>query len=379
MHTVLLVMMAVPLLQQPATDAPKGDPQNGEAVYRQKLCRLCHGDNGEGGFGPDLAGGRGLTFSQFEHTIRKPWGVMLSYTEGQLPDQAVADIYAFLRTKPTVAEPGHWHWPAAAASAPYEQRVYMQVTGCSQCHEPENKFARALLGRNAKDVNFEYFKTQIYNHTDRYPNGRMGNYSTDRLSETNLREIYGFMVEELGLRASITGAIGVKDQQDGKTNYTVTVTNLGMQDRGLTANRMTVFVRVPAGAEFDSASGPGYSGVQPLAALRLHPAIQFATHPNELGLIVRPKPDLSGDVMVWKIPKLVAADKLELSFTLAGAPTLELLRAFEGSTVYWEKPGRNAYGQKLAYRDTRTPDEGDHERIPPPIMPAPTAPSASSR
>ena len=69
------------------------------------------------------------------------------------------------------------------------------------------------LGEHAKEMNFDYFAKMIYNHTEKYPNGGMGNYSRDRLSESNLREIYKFLVEDLGLRASIGGAIAIGDQR----------------------------------------------------------------------------------------------------------------------------------------------------------------------
>ncbi|MGE0406581.1 MAG: cytochrome c [Candidatus Korobacteraceae bacterium] len=369
MHALLIALLFAPLLQQPDAMPPAGDSQSGAAQWRVKFCANCHGRSAEGGFGPDLAGGRGLTWEQFRHTVRKPWGVMLTYTEQQLPDQALADIYAFLKTQQKPAEPGHWHWPAAPASAPYEQRVYMQVAGCSQCHEPENKMARAWLGENAKEVNFEYFKKQIYQHTDKYPNGRMGNFSPDRLSEGNLREIYKFMVEDLGLRASISGALSIGEQQGGNTTYNVAITNRGIKDSGLAAEDVTIFVRVPSGTKVVTHTGNGYKGVQSLSTLGLLPARPQAEHPNEQGAIQRPKSDLSGDVIIWKLPAIGAAEKLTLSFTLAGTPSAALIKAFEGSTVYWEKPGRTAYGQKLAYYDTRTPDKGDHERIVPPRAP----------
>src|SRR5262245_8572793 len=115
----------------PAVSRAQGDPKVGQAAFQGKLCYFCHGQNAEGGFGPDLAGARGLTLDQFRHAIRQPWGVMLAFTEAQLSDEQIAGIYAFLKTKPPVTEPGHWHWPFAPASAPYEQRVYM-MTGCSQ-------------------------------------------------------------------------------------------------------------------------------------------------------------------------------------------------------------------------------------------------------
>src|SRR5262245_46775689 len=98
MQTLLIALMMAPLLQAPTTSAPAGDAQKGERAYRSKLCQDCHGDDGQGGFGPDLAGGRGLTWEQFKHPIRKPWGVMPSWNEMQLPDQAIADIYAFLKS-----------------------------------------------------------------------------------------------------------------------------------------------------------------------------------------------------------------------------------------------------------------------------------------
>lgn len=370
MKTILLIA-ALGAIVTPSLAFAQGDPKIGEATYRGKLCRFCHGEDAEGGFGPDLAGGRGLTLDQFRKAIRNPWGVMVAYDQGQLTDAQVDGIYTWVKSKAPVKEPGHWHWPAAPASAPYGQRVYMQVTGCGQCHEPENKYGRWLLGAKAKDVDFEYFKKTIYNHTSLFPKGNMGNSSPDRLSEGNLREIYKFMVEDLGLRAYMAGTVTVGNQQGGNTSYTLTVSNNGQKDKGLAAEGVTVFARVPSGSKVVTAGGTGYKGVQALATLGLLPAIQTATHPNEQGATVRPKADLSGDVMVWKIPKMAAGDKAALTFTLTGAPTAALLQGFEGTTVHWEKPGRTAFGQKLTYIDTRTPDKGDHERIAPPRPPAP--------
>ncbi|MGE0392338.1 MAG: cytochrome c [Vicinamibacterales bacterium] len=381
----LFVALSV-LSLAPAMAAAQGDPKVGQAAFRGKLCYFCHGENGEGGFGPDLAGARGLTPEQFRQALRKPWGVMLAYTEAQLSDAQIDGIYAFMKSKPPAKELGHWHWPAAVASAPYEQRVYMQITGCGQCHEPENKMGRMWLGEYAKQLNFDLFKKVIYTHTAKWPTqSLMGNYSPDRLSEGNLRAIYKFMVEDLGVRASIgaikTGfnpgnapaPITIAEQSGGNTTYKVTVANRGIKNVGVDAEGLTVFVRVPAGTKVVSGTGPGYKGTQTLASLGLLPALALATHPNEEGATPRPPADTSGDVIVWKLPKLAAAESVDLSFTLAGAPTEELLKAMDGSAVHWEKPGRTAYGKALKYIDTRTPDNGDHERLTPPRLPAPAA------
>ena len=102
------------------------------------MCDNCHGPDAEGDFGPDLAGGRGLTLDQFRRAIRRPWEVMPTFNEDQLSDQGVADVYAFVGTKPRVPEPGEWHWRRAPETAPVGQQLYMNTAGCGQCHEPEN-------------------------------------------------------------------------------------------------------------------------------------------------------------------------------------------------------------------------------------------------
>ena len=93
---------------------------------------------------PRVASGRtslaagDLTLDQFRRAIRRPWEVMPTFNEDQLSDQGVADVYAFVGTKPRVPEPGEWHWRRAPETAPGGQQLYMYTAGCGQCHEPEN-------------------------------------------------------------------------------------------------------------------------------------------------------------------------------------------------------------------------------------------------
>ena len=99
MSTMLFALfLMMPLLQDGSE--PQGDPEAGAVAWRQKFCSNCHGDNAEGGFGPDLSGGRGLTWEQFRRQVREPWGMMLWYTERQLPDRMLADIQAFVKASP---------------------------------------------------------------------------------------------------------------------------------------------------------------------------------------------------------------------------------------------------------------------------------------
>jgi mono/diheme cytochrome c family protein len=356
------LLFVAPVAQ--AQEHPIGDVQRGAAEYVR--CVNCHGPRGEGAFGPDLAG-RDLTWPQFRKAVREPWGIMPTFTETQKSDQALVDIHAYLKSLPPTTTLGEWRWRRAPDTAPLGQRIYMNFAGCGQCHEPENKFGRMWLGERARDVTFEYFKTQIYRHLEKWPRGTMPIYSPDRLPEPALREIYTWMVDELGMRPSIGGALTAGERRGGETAYTLAVSNNGVKDKGLRAERLTIFVRVPPGCRVVAATGAGYAGVTALSTLGLEPALALAPHSHDdSGQVERPKPDLSGDVVVWRVPRLEASERVTVSFTLSGPePGPELLKGFSGSTVHWAEPGRRPAGRppRMVYRDLRIPDEGDHELI----------------
>jgi mono/diheme cytochrome c family protein len=352
-------------------EVPQPDVRQGATEFT--ACVNCHGRQGEGGFGPDLAG-RDLSWVAFKKAVRQPWGIMPAFREQQKSDRALADIRAYLTSLPPTTALGEWHWRRAPEGAPLGQRLYMNFAGCGQCHEPEGKFPRARLGVAGQDVTFDYFKRQIYQHYERWPKGTMPLYSPERLPEPVLRELYGWMVEELGLRPWIAGALALGERRGDKTSYRLTVSNAGQKDKGLAAEGLTVFVRIPNGCSVVSATGAGYEGTMPLARLGLEPALRLAPHPHDdSGTVERPQADLSRDVAVWRLPRIVAAEHITLSLTLAGPePTTELLEGFEGSTIHWSSPGRRPAGSppRLIYRDLRSPDKGDHELIVPPRLTA---------
>jgi mono/diheme cytochrome c family protein len=86
--------------------APKGDAAHGKNIYVADGCWQCHGYQGQGGSGPKLAPNP-LPYEAVFRQLRKPRGTMPIYTHVTTPDQAVADIYAYLQTIPkakTVAD-----------------------------------------------------------------------------------------------------------------------------------------------------------------------------------------------------------------------------------------------------------------------------------
>ncbi len=360
-------LLALLLLATPAAlfaqDAP--DLKNGEAEFQR--CTYCHGDKGEGAFGPDLAG-RGLSLQQFMKAVREPWGVMPSFPARIKSDTALRDIHAYLQSLPKVAKLGSAR--LAPPTAPLGQQLFMNVIGCGQCHEPENKLGRMWLGEHAKQVDFEYFKTQIYRHGEKWPKGTMPDYRPKGAPEVVLREIYKWMVEDLGLRASITGTLSAGERQGDETTYTLAVSNNGVKDVGLDAEGLTIFVRIPEAAKVVKATGRGYDTVMPLATLGLEPMPQLPVRAlDETGRVERPTPDLSRDVAVWRIARLAAGTRETFTLTLTGAPpTAHIVPQFQGSMVYWDNPGRRPAGAPptMVLRDLRLPDKGDAERIAPP-------------
>jgi mono/diheme cytochrome c family protein len=94
----------------PAQDDPNRAVENGRRVYLRTGCYQCHGRESQGSptTGPRL-GPPASAFAAFEAWVRRPRGEMPPYTRAVLSDADLADIYAFLRTRPR---------PAAASRLP---------------------------------------------------------------------------------------------------------------------------------------------------------------------------------------------------------------------------------------------------------------------
>src|ERR1700730_17232475 len=114
MKKMLVALLLLPLAQSAASAQTAGDPAAGKAYWdrvapRAVDCKNCHGANGEGGFGPDLAG-RGLSAAQILRAARQPWGVMPAFVESQVSEKDAADLAAYFGSLPKPAEPGKWRF-----------------------------------------------------------------------------------------------------------------------------------------------------------------------------------------------------------------------------------------------------------------------------
>jgi len=324
MKKVLFALLALPFTQTIA--AAQGDAAAGKAYWdreapRATACRNCHGNNGEGSFGPDLAG-RGLNTAQVMRAVREPWGIMPAFVESQLSEKDAADLAAYFASLQKPAAPGKWRFEVPANASP-GQRTALTV-GCAQCHGPTMNGPRNNMG--AVNENFAYFANLVYNHTTAMTPHRaslgqagtnldMGNYNRDRVTNGQLNQVFFWLRDELGFRPPLAGGWAGKGEQGAQgITYTLNVANNGLKDKGLTGENVTVTLIIPKDATVVAATGTGYQGT--------------STANNNT-------------TATWKLAKLAAKDSERITITLSKAGTqADNLRG----NIRWEKPSPKAGG-----------------------------------
>jgi mono/diheme cytochrome c family protein len=97
---VLAALVISPAVAQDAKP-PAGDIKNGEKHYISDGCYQCHG---VGGLGAALTGPRlsrtEFPYEAFKNQLRHPMSDMPPYEVAIVPDQVVADIYAYVTSLP---------------------------------------------------------------------------------------------------------------------------------------------------------------------------------------------------------------------------------------------------------------------------------------
>jgi cytochrome c553 len=321
MKRMLIAFLVLPLAQTGAFAQAAGDAAAGKAYWdrmapRATDCKDCHNLNGEGGFGPDLAG-RGLNAAQVLRAVRKPWGIMPAFDENQVSAKDAADIAAYFATLPKVAEPDGWY-VEVPPGAPPGQALMINV-GCGQCHGATFNGPRANMGLSG--MNFDYFANLVYNHTTAMPQYRkeignpatnldMGNFNRERLSMGQLRQIYFWARDEIGVRAPMAGQIAKGETGPSGVTYPVTIRNNGLPGKGVIAEGLTISLTIPPDTTVVAATGAGYQG----------------THIDA---------ETKATVAAWKLPRSAPKDEEKLSITLSKAATAA---ANLKGDIRWTKP-----------------------------------------
>jgi ubiquinol-cytochrome c reductase cytochrome c subunit len=88
----------------PSNAAPAGNVAEGKKLYVSYGCYQCHGHEAQGSnaTGPRL-GPRPIAFTAFSRYVRQPTNQMPPYTTKVLSDADMANIYAFVASRPAAA------------------------------------------------------------------------------------------------------------------------------------------------------------------------------------------------------------------------------------------------------------------------------------
>ena len=97
---------AILAAQTPAQPVPASNIEKGRLGFMRVGCAQCHGREAQGSptSGPRL-GPNGLPYAAFARYVRTPRLQMPPYTEKILPDADLADLYAFVQSRPKAATP----------------------------------------------------------------------------------------------------------------------------------------------------------------------------------------------------------------------------------------------------------------------------------
>lgn len=83
--------------EAPVEEGAVGNPTNGQALFFELGCNVCHGDRGEGLVGPTIA----MTIVPLARVIeqyRQPLEAMTAFPPEEVSDEDAADIYSWLQT-----------------------------------------------------------------------------------------------------------------------------------------------------------------------------------------------------------------------------------------------------------------------------------------
>ena len=89
-----------------AATSTSGSIEKGRTTFARTGCAQCHGREAQGSptTGPRLGPG-GMPYAAFSRYVRAPRQQMPPYTDRVLPDTDLADIYAFVQSRPKPTTP----------------------------------------------------------------------------------------------------------------------------------------------------------------------------------------------------------------------------------------------------------------------------------
>jgi mono/diheme cytochrome c family protein len=165
-----------------------GNATAGAGLYMKAGCDRCHGEDGRGTAAAPPLAKTPRQFGSFLSSVRQPTGSMPPQSSQIISDRDLADIYAFLQSRPA-AQPS----PGQAAIAPPTGRGDVGKTlfakiGCYQCHANQAQGGTAGPRLGPGPIPYPRFAAYV-----RQPAGEMPPYTPKVLSDRDLADIYAFL------------------------------------------------------------------------------------------------------------------------------------------------------------------------------------------
>lgn len=193
-RSFLLMAIAVVILgqarvtaqnQKAAAKAPAaaaGDPDNGKKIFASQNCGSCHGADAQGGVGP-LIGPPPGTMAQFVVSVRQPTGQMPAYSDKQVSDQELTDLYAYLKTMGSPAQAA----VTLTGNAEHGKQIFTSY-GCYQCHGYVGQGGAAGVRIGPPPISLKAVMAYI-----RQPTGQMPPYTSKVVSDQEVADIYAYL------------------------------------------------------------------------------------------------------------------------------------------------------------------------------------------
>lgn len=170
------------------------DPDNGKVLWEQTVwqCQNCHGAEGQGNWGPPLAGSQ-KTAQEWITQVRTPRRAMPMFSEQQVSDEQLTDMHAYIASLPQATD---YTRPDAGLppDAPAGQQLIVEKR-CVACHSTTGPI-KGFIDRGEMPTAMAVIN-QLRN-----PRMNMPTFDTNHVSDEEATLIAEFMAQEFGEQAA---------------------------------------------------------------------------------------------------------------------------------------------------------------------------------
>ena len=139
---IVLLLLTLAIFPLAASAEPPQDAANGPKVWDTKLCKNCHGPQGEGKYGLPLAGTQ-KSAADFITQVRTPRQFMPAFDASRISDQEITDIHDHMAT--LTAPPAFTPVRYTPAADDPPGKVLFNQKRCVACHGDFSQTAAGIV------------------------------------------------------------------------------------------------------------------------------------------------------------------------------------------------------------------------------------------